>query len=252
MTEPAPPIETAPQHQPSLAGSALAVGGFVLLLWAIWAADAAFHLHLYRYGVYPREVWGLVAILVAPLVHGSWTHLFANTLPVFVLGIAVVYGYPSSARIVIPVVYLASGLGVWLFGRPSYHVGASGLAHGLMFFVLVVGILRRDRRAIALSLLVFFLYGGMVWTILPTDPHVSFEYHLFGALSGLVLAIALRHRDPPPPEKRYSWEEEPEDGGDDAQTDAWRTWHTTPAAGGTAEPPAGMGRAAIHRGGDLP
>jgi membrane associated rhomboid family serine protease len=251
MTEPAPPFDT-PTPQPSLAGSALAVGTFVVLLWAIWAADTAFHLDLYRFGVYPREIRGLVGILIAPLVHGSWRHLFANTLPVFVLGTSVVYGYPRSARIVIPVVYLASGLGVWLFGRPSYHVGASGLAHGLMFFVLVVGILRRDRRAIALSLLVFFLYGGMIWTILPNDPHVSFEYHLFGALSGLVLAVALRRRDPPPPEKRYSWEEETENGNDDVKAGTGRTWETTLAAGGAAKPPAGGGQAAPPRGGDLP
>ncbi len=202
------------QDQASLGRCALATGSFVALLWVIWAVGAALHLHLYRYGVYPRAVNGLLGILTAPLIHGSWSHMFANTLPLFVLGTAVIYGYPRSAAIVIPAVYLGSGLGVWLFGRASYHIGASGLAHGLMFFVFVVGILRRDRRAIALSLLVFFLYGGMVWTILPYDPKASFEYHLFGALTGAILAFLLRHRDPPPPQKRYSWEEEP-DGPDE-------------------------------------
>jgi membrane associated rhomboid family serine protease len=204
--------------QPSLERSALAVGMFVALLWVIWAAGSLFHLDLYRYGVYPRTLGGLVGILFAPLVHGSWEHLFANTLPVFVLGTALVYGYPRSASIVIPGIYLASGFAVWLFARPSFHVGASGLAHGLMFFVFVAGILRRDRRAIALSLLVFFLYGGMLWTILPQAPQVSFEYHLSGALSGLVLAVALRRLDPPPPEKRYSWELESEDIADQTKT----------------------------------
>jgi membrane associated rhomboid family serine protease len=114
----------------------------------------------------------------------------------------------------LPVVYFGSGLCVWVFGRPGYHIGASGLIFGLMSFIFTIGILRWDRRAIALSLAVFFLYGGMIWGVLPSDPKVSFEYHLFGALLGLFLAVAMRRLDPSPPEKRYSWEDE-DDLGDD-------------------------------------
>jgi membrane associated rhomboid family serine protease len=102
-------------------------------------------------------------------------------------------------------------LGVWLFGRASYHIGASGLTFGMMFFVFVVGALRWERRAIALSCAVFFLYGGMVWGVLPTDPQVSYEAHASGALLGAVLAVLLRRVDPPPAAKRYSWEDEAED-----------------------------------------
>jgi membrane associated rhomboid family serine protease len=131
----------------------------VLGLWVLWAVAAALGLELYRWGVYPREARGLGGILMAPLIHGSWAHLFANTLPLLVLGTMLLYGYPRSAPIVVPALWLGSGLGVWLFGRTSFHIGASGLAHGLMFFLFVVGLLRRDRRAMALALLVFFLYG---------------------------------------------------------------------------------------------
>ena len=208
-------FEATARH--SLRRTAIAVGIFVLLLWVIWLADAIFGLHLARYGVYPRDLSGLFGILSAPLIHGSGEHIFSNTLPLLVLGTALFYGYPRSAWIVFPGIYLGSGLGVWLFARQSYHIGASGVAHGLMFFILVVGILRRDRPAIALSLLVIFLYGGMVWGIFPQKPGVSFEAHLFGALAGLSLAFLLRNRDPKPPERRYSWEDEAEEP---AQTDA--------------------------------
>jgi membrane associated rhomboid family serine protease len=142
------------------------------------------------------------------LIHSSFSHLFANTLPLLILGTTLLYGYPKSARIVIPAVYLGTGLGVWLFARDAYHIGASGLTFGFMFFVFTVGALRWDRRAIALSMIVFFLYGSMIWGVLPGRPGISFESHLFGALIGLSLAIILRNYDPHSAVKKYSWEEE--------------------------------------------
>ncbi len=206
--------------KPSLGVVALAVGGVIYALWLIRIADDMFTLELYRWGIYPREISGLTGLLLGPLIHGSTSHLFTNTLPLFVLGTAIVYVYPRSARIAIPVILLGSGLGVWLFGRPSYHIGASGLAHGLMFFLFVLGALRRDKPAMALSMLVFFLYGGMLWGIFPQEPRVSFESHFFGAVTGLALAFLLRHHDPVPPEKKYDWEDEEED--DPVIGDQWR------------------------------
>jgi len=127
------------------------------------------------------------------------------------LGTAIVYVYPRSARIAVPVILLGSGLGVCLFGRASYHIVASGLAHGLRFFLFALGVLRRDRPAMALSMLVFFLYGGMLWGICPQESGGSFESHFFGAVTGLALAFLLRHHDPVPPEKTYDWEDRAED-----------------------------------------
>ena len=206
--------------KPSLRVVALAVGGVICGLWLIRIADDLFALELYRWGIYPREISGLTGLLLGPLIHGSTLHLFANTLPLFVLGTAIVYVYPRSARIAVPVILLGSGLGVWLFGRPSYHVGASGLAHGLMFFLFALGALRWDRPAMALSMLVFFLYGGMVWGIFPQEPGVSFQAHFFGAVTGLALAFVLRHHDPAPPKKKYDWEDKEED--DPVIGDQWR------------------------------
>ncbi len=206
--------------RPNLKIVTLAMVAFVLLLWVIWLADYTLGLGLVRFGVYPQRISGLIGILFAPLIHGSAAHMVANSAPLLVLGTLLIYGYPRSAPIVVLVVYIGSGLGIWALGRESYHIGASGLTHGLMFFIFVVGILRRDRRAIALSLVVFFLYGGMIWGIFPRDPGISFESHFFGTLIGLMLAFMLRNRDPMPPEKRYSWEDETEE--DPIIGDEWK------------------------------
>ncbi|HXV08775.1 MAG TPA: rhomboid family intramembrane serine protease [Burkholderiales bacterium] len=183
-------------------------GGFAILLWLIKIFESVTGFDTIPYGVYPHKLSGLLGIFTAPLIHGSPEHLLANTLPIVVLGTALLYGYPRSARIVLPVLFLGSGLGVWLIGRESYHVGASGLSFGMMFFVFTQGVLRWDRRAIGLAMVVFFLYGGMVWGVFPGDPQVSYESHLSGAILGVALAFLLRRRDPPPPVKRYSWEDE--------------------------------------------
>jgi membrane associated rhomboid family serine protease len=181
---------------------------FTAVLWLIKTVETALGISLVEYGVYPWKLSGLAGILWAPLIHGSFTHLLANTGPLLILGTALFYGYPKSARIVVPAVYLGSGLGVWLFAREAFHVGASGLTFGFMFFVFSVGALRWDRRAIALSMVVFFLYGGMIWGIFPVKPGISFESHLFGAMIGVSLAVLLRNHDPNIPRKQYSWEEE--------------------------------------------
>lgn len=188
-------------------------GLFAIVLWLVKIFESISGFDTVEYGIYPRRLSGLLGILTAPFIHGSPAHLLSNTPPIVVLGTALLYGYPTSARIVLPVVYLGTGLSVWLFGRESYHVGASGLSFGMMFFVFTMGVLRWDRRAIGLSMVVFFLYGGMVWGVFPADPRVSFESHLSGAVLGVILALLLRKRDPPPAPKRYSWEGEAPEGG---------------------------------------
>lgn len=185
---------------------------FIALLWLIKLAELALGLDLGHYGVYPRTLRGLAGIAVAPLIHGSLMHLVSNTLPLFILGMALLYGYPRSARIVIPVVYLGTGLAVWLFGREAWHIGASGLTFGALFFILTLGIVRWDTRSIVLAMVAFLLYGGMIWGVVPGDPSVSFESHLAGAVLGVVLALLLKNRDPAPPPKHYSWEDEEEQG----------------------------------------
>jgi membrane associated rhomboid family serine protease len=195
--------------------------GFVALIWLIQVLNWGLDLELGRFGVRPREFAGLPGILLAPLLHGGFVHLVTNSLPLLVLGTGMLYLYPNSALKVIPAVYLGPGIAVWLFARASsVHVGASGLIYGLVSYIFVAGVIRRDRRAIAASLLVAFLYGSTVWGVLPIEPGVSWETHLAGALIGLALAIRLRHLDIPP-RKRYDWEEEADEtrepGDDDTR-----------------------------------
>jgi membrane associated rhomboid family serine protease len=130
-----------------------------------------------------------------------------------VLGTGMLYLYPNSALKVLPAVYLGPGIAVWVFAERGVHVGSSGLVYGLVSYIFVAGLIRLDRRAIAASLLVCFLYGSMVWGVLPIRPGVSWETHLAAALIGLALAIALRRLDIPP-RKRYTWEDEVEEPGD--------------------------------------
>ena len=183
---------------------------FVALLWLIQLMNWGFDLGLERFGVRPRQLAGLPGILLGPLLHAGFSHLLANSLPLLVLGTVMLHLYPNSALKVIPAVYLGPGVAVWLFARGSDHIGSSGLVYGLVAYVFVAGLIRRDRRAIAASLLVSFLYGTLVWGVLPIQPGVSWETHLAAALIGLTLAIALRRLDIPP-RKRYAWEDEKEE-----------------------------------------
>ena len=178
---------------------------FAALLWAFELLNLALDLDAGPFGVTPRTLAGLAGVLFAPLVHGGFDHLLANTLPVVILGTAMLHLYPRSTPIVLPAVWLGPGLAVWLLARGGTHLGASGLVYGLCAYVFVGGLIRRDRRALAAAMVVAFLYGASVWGVLPIQRGVSWESHLAAAVIGVALAFALRHRDVPP-KVRYEWE----------------------------------------------
>jgi membrane associated rhomboid family serine protease len=204
------PAAPDPQTERARANFRLAVRlamGFVGVLWLIQLANWGLDVGPEYFGIRPRKLAGLHGVLFAPLLHSDFGHLLANSVPLVVLGTVMLYLYPSAALRVFPAVYLGSGLAVWLFARGGVHIGASGLVYGLVSYVLVAGLIRRDRRAIAASLLVCFMYGAMVWNVLPLQHRVSWETHLAAALIGVVLAFALRHLDIPP-RTRYTWEDE--------------------------------------------
>ena len=190
---------------------------FVGLLWLVSLAETVAGTKFSALGLAPREPLGLLGILGAPLVHGSIGHLVANSFPTFVLVSLGMYAVPRATFKAIPLIWIASGVLVWLFGRESLHIGASGVTHGLMSFLFVLGALRRDRVALSIAFVVFFLYGSMIYGFLPTEAGISFEYHGGGLIAGLLAAVLYRKLDPPPPERRYSWEEEPEADEEDAR-----------------------------------
>ena len=123
----------------SLQDSIFLACGFALLIWSVKLAESVLGLSLSHLGVYPQTASGLFGIIAAPLIHGSFEHVFANTLPVLLLGSMLIYGYPRSRWWVLSFVWVMSGLGVWLFARSNYHIGASGITHGLFFYLFVAG-----------------------------------------------------------------------------------------------------------------
>lgn len=193
--------------------------GYVVILWFIQLMNWMLDVDAGYLGVRPRELAGLSGILFAPLAHGDFAHLLANSPPLLVLGTVMLTLYPRSALRVLPAVYFGTGIAVWLFARGSVHLGASGLVYGLVAYVLVAGMIRRDRRAIAASLLVCFMYGALVWGLLPIQPRVSWESHLAAALIGMAMAIALRHLDVPP-RVRYAWEDDSAQIGEQQRDDS--------------------------------
>ncbi len=179
---------------------------FVGLLWIIKIFEEYTHTDLSRFGIYPRMTGGLIGIITSPLIHADFSHLVSNSITLLVLMIFLFYAYTNSSFKVFFSVYIISNMFVWLFARNAYHIGASGIIYGLVAFMFFVGIFRKDSRSIGLSLLVTFLYGGLVWGVLPTDPDISFESHLSGAVVGILAAVVFRNSDPMP--EKYEWEEE--------------------------------------------
>ncbi|MBT0587148.1 rhomboid family intramembrane serine protease [Alteromonas oceanisediminis] len=184
---------------------------FTALLWVIHSAAVLFNLDQHALGIIPQSINRLHGLITGALVHGGYEHLFNNSLPMIVLMTMLWYGYPNSRFKVFSVVWLLSGVGVWLFARDATHLGASGLTHGLFFFLFTVGIFRRDKRSVALMMIAFFMYGGMVMTIFPREPGISYEYHFFGALAGVIAAVVWHRSDPRPVIQRYEWESDASD-----------------------------------------
>ena len=208
--EPTSPIETQRAADRRRVRRAVNASlGFVLLLAACYAAQHSFDWRFLT--VTPWSAQGLLGLLSAPLLHGSVAHIVANSIALLMLGTLAGTAFPKATVRALPLLWLGSGLGAWLLGQPgSHHLGASGVTHGLMFLVFVLGLLRRDRAAIAAGMLAFLFYGGMLLTILPREAGVSWESHLGGALAGILSAFLFRRSDPMPQRQKYSWEIEEE------------------------------------------
>lgn len=181
---------------------------FVLILLFIHLYSTVYDIKLSHFGVYPREINGLIGVFTTPLIHGSWEHLFNNSVPIIILGTALFYFYKRLAIRVCIYSIIYTGVLVWLGARPSYHIGASGLVYALASFLFFSGFIRKHTPLMALSMFVVFLYGSLVWGIFPSDEHISWEGHLFGAFNGLFWT--LYYRDEGPQRKKYSWEIEAE------------------------------------------
>jgi membrane associated rhomboid family serine protease len=180
----------------TLKGHAMILGGFVAFLWLLEVADfLIFRGSLNLYGIRPRTADGLAGIIYAPLLHGNFAHLAANTVPLLVLGWFVLLRGTRTFLIVTLVTIVVSGFGTWLIGPANtVHIGASGLVFGYFGFLLISGYFERSATAVLWSILVFFLYGSLLWGVLPQGNGISWQGHLFGFIGGGVAAYLLNKR----------------------------------------------------------
>ncbi|MBS1233520.1 MAG: rhomboid family intrarane serine protease [Bacteroidetes bacterium] len=181
----------------------------LIVLWLIKIVEQAENWDLSFLGVFPRRASGLLGILTAPFIHANFNHLINNSVPLFVLSLAIFFFYHKVAFRVHLYAWLITGIAVWLFARPSHHIGASGLIYAFASFLFFSGIIRQNINLLAISLLVAFLYGSMVWGIFPYKPDMSWESHLMGMMVGLGLALYYRNEGPVIP--KHVWEEEEEE-----------------------------------------
>jgi len=179
---------------------------FLVVIWLIKLIEYFFHLDFSDYGILPLKTKGLIGILASPLIHANFAHLIANSGPLILLSWGVFYFYREVAIKVSILIYIITGFWVWLFARDAYHIGASGIIYGYASFLFFSGVLRRDGKLMAISMLIIFLYGGMVWGIFPMKEQVSWESHLMGLIAGMV--IALFYRNQGPQKKQYEWDED--------------------------------------------
>ena len=181
---------------------------FVAIMLLVKLFELALENSFYEYGIYPRKIKGLVGIIFAPLLHGDFSHLISNAVPVLVLGGGLFYYFKDLGYKIFFSIYFATGLWVWVAARPSYHIGASGVVYGLVTFFILSAILRKNKHLLFFSFLVIFLYGSLIWGIFPIKAQISWESHLMGGIAGLFMAWYYRKIGIQ--KEKYSWELNPE------------------------------------------
>lgn len=163
----------------------------VFIIWLVFTYQTYSGLDLGFFGIFPRSINGLVGVFTAPLIHGNLSHILSNTLPLLFLGTTVYFFYSRIASQVFIQCYFLTNLLVWGFARPFYHIGASGMVYALAFFLIALGIFRRDFRSLLISITIIFVYGGLVYGLSPHLVNISWESHLMGAVVGIGTAFAM-------------------------------------------------------------
>jgi membrane associated rhomboid family serine protease len=168
----------------------------LFIIWFVYFIEIKFGFNFNKYGIYPKNILGLRGILFSPFIHSNVKHLLSNSVPLAVMLGSLYYFYYKIANKVLILGILISGLITWFIARPSFHIGASGVVYLLVSFIFFSGIFRKYYRLIALSLTVVFLYGSMVWYMLPVEERISWEGHLAGFITGFALAIVFKNIGP--------------------------------------------------------
>ena len=187
--------KTSFKFKPNVIGVPVVVA---FVIWLVYYIEINFGLNFNKFGIYPQTIKGLRGILFSPFIHSDTTHLINNTIPLVIMLGCLFFFYQKIAARVLIIGLILTGLLTWIFGRPSYHIGASGIIYLLVSFIFFSGVFRKYYRLIALSLVVVFLYGSMIWYIFPMKEKISWEGHLSGFLVGLVFAFIFRKKGPQP------------------------------------------------------
>jgi len=179
---------------------------FLFAIVMVFWLESRFNWNFNYLGIYPRKIEGLRGIIFGPFIHGDIKHLFNNSVPLVVLTTALFYFYRENRWKILLYGFLLTGLFTWIIGRPSLHIGASGVIYMLTSFLLFKGIFSKQYQLTALSFAVIFIYGSFIWYIFPTDPKISWEGHLSGFIVGLLFALLFNKN--PLEDKKYEWEKE--------------------------------------------
>ena len=177
---------------------------FLFLMWITKIIECYFDASFISFGVYPQTLKGLRGILFSPFIHKDITHLFNNSYPILFLGGLLCGVYKKISLKIFTYLFFISGFWLWIIGRPSFHIGASGMIYALASFLFFSGVFRKNSKLAAVSLIIIFLYGSMIWGILPTKEPISWEGHLSGFVSGILLAFFYKGEGPQ--RKKYQWE----------------------------------------------
>jgi membrane associated rhomboid family serine protease len=177
---------------------------FLIIMWGVKLIEYHFGLSFANYGVRPQSLSGLKGVLFSPFIHKDFSHLINNSYPILILGGMLFSFYKKIAKQLFLWLFFIAGFWLWIIGRPSFHIGASGIVYALAAFLFISGIIRKNPRLSAVSMLIIFLYGSMIWGVLPTKEHISWEGHLSGFMAGIIVAIFYRNEGPK--RKKYQWE----------------------------------------------
>ncbi|MAM05103.1 MAG: rhomboid family intramembrane serine protease [Flavobacteriales bacterium] len=177
---------------------------FLLIIWSVKILEFGLSVSFINLGIFPQKISSLIGIIFSPIIHKDIAHLLNNTYPIIVLGGLLCYFYKKIAIKIFFWLYFVSGFWLWIIGRPVYHIGASGIIYALASFLLISGLIKKNNPLTAASMLIIFLYGSMIWGILPINNGVSWEGHLTGMVAGILIALFFKKEGPE--NTKYQWE----------------------------------------------
>ncbi len=163
----------------------------VIIMWLVKFIEYSLDISFAEYGIFPLKIKNLTGIIFSPFIHGDFKHLISNTFPIFFFGVTLFYFYRKYAYKIFFLIFFITGFLVWLTARESYHIGASGILYGLAFFLIFSGLITKNRALTAVSFILIFLYGSLIWGVFPSDEKISWESHLLGAISGFLISISF-------------------------------------------------------------